>query len=105
MRVAEIIYMLLCSRASCLCFVPFIAQNPPGNNDCSCRICQTCINWTVNNGLGGSQCVSSAATSYLILNTVQNASYNITVTYQAADGCDTSSDIFVNGEHKIIEHS
>ena len=41
----------------------------------------------------GSECVPSTDTSYLIPSATQNAMYNVTVTYQATDGCDASSDI------------
>ena len=79
------------------------AQNPPENNRLSCVVCQTCINWTVNGGPGGSDCVSSTNTSYLITTTaVQNAAYIVIVTYQAADGCEASNNITVLGKPKMI---
>jgi len=56
-----------------------------------CPICDTFISWTVNDATGGPECVRLTDSSCLIPNAVQDATYNVTVTFQATDGCEASS--------------
>lgn len=73
----------------------FSAQNPPENDGLNdiCPVCLTCIHGV--DGTTTPVVANSNVTSIEIRGAVPNATYNVTVTYQAADGCEASSDISV----------
>lgn len=87
----------------------FPAQNLLGNEGLFCPVCQTRISWMVDDGTGGFVITHPTVTSFLVQNVVQNATYNVTVTYQAAEGCEASSDIlfgtFMLNNHCILNYS
>jgi len=78
-------------------------ENPPGNEGLFCPVREIDISWMVDDGTSGSVTAPPTNTSYDIADAVQNATYNVTVTYQTADECEASGDISVMNDESLMD--